>query len=124
MTFTIVVSLMAMARVAIGVSPFLAAGWSSRLVGFPRAHDNPTARLMARMFGVRDAGLGILALYALGHPDTIAFLFLFNAAMDLGDLVSVAVPLAGRHGIDRAAAVSGALATIGACSWIVAWLAA
>jgi hypothetical protein len=115
---------MATARIAIGLAPFVAADLTSRVVGFPRAHDNATARLMARMFGVRDLGLGILALYALRHPETQTFLFLFNAGMDLGDLASVAVPLAGRHGIDRAAMSSGVLASIGALSWLVVWLVA
>ena len=29
----------------------------TRMLGFPASHDNPTARLMGRFFGVRDIGL-------------------------------------------------------------------
>ncbi len=64
-----VVTAMGLGRIALGLAPFVAAGPASRLLGFPVAHDNPTARLMARMFGVRDIGLGVLAFYALAHPE-------------------------------------------------------
>jgi hypothetical protein len=115
---------MGLTRIALGLSPFLAAGGTSKLLGFPASHDNPTTRLMARLFGVRDIGLGVLAFYAIAHPETAAFLFLFNMFMDLGDLVSIAIPLVKRQGIDRAAVLSGITAFIGAFSWLVVWLIA
>ncbi|HEU4701413.1 MAG TPA: hypothetical protein VFS37_02945 [Conexibacter sp.] len=37
-------------RVVIGLAPLIAPGPTSRLLGFPRAHDNPSARLMGRLF--------------------------------------------------------------------------
>ena len=40
---------MGIGRIAIGLAPFVAAGASSRMLGFPVKHDNPTARLMARI---------------------------------------------------------------------------
>lgn len=112
---------MGVMRIVIGLAPFVAASASSRMLGFPREHDTPTARLMARMFGVRDIGLGVLAFYAARHPETAAFLFLFNAAMDGGDLLSIAAPLVKRQGIDRAAATSAAFALTGGLAWIVVW---
>jgi len=119
--FPIVVSAMAVGRILIGLAPFVAAGPASRALGFPVAHDSPTTRAMARIFGVRDIGLGVLIFYALRHPETAAFLFLFNAAMDAGDLVSFAIPLLGRHGINRAAWSSAALAVSGGIGWVIAW---
>ena len=92
--FDVVTFLMGLGRIALGLAPFVAAGPASRLLGFPTKHDNPTARLMGRLFGVRDIGLGVLAFYAIEHPETAAFLFLFNAFMDLGDLFAVSIPLA------------------------------
>src|SRR5438067_6844180 len=92
---------MAVGRIAIGLAPFVAAGPASRMLGFPRSHDTATARLMGRFFGVRDIGLGVLVLWALRHAEALPFVLLFNAAMDLGDLVSSAIPLVRRQGIDR-----------------------
>jgi hypothetical protein len=118
------VSGMALVRMALGVTPFIAARPASRLIGFPASHDTPTTRLMARFFGVRDIGLGVLALWALRHPEALPFIALFNAAMDAGDLFSISIPLVRRQGIDRAALASAMFATSGALSWIVVWLIA
>jgi hypothetical protein len=118
------VSAMGLARIALGLAPFVAAGPSARLIGFPASHDTATARLMGRFFGVRDIGLGVLAFYALRHPETAPFVFLFNAAMDLGDLMSIAVPLVKRQGIDRAALRSAGFAASGMLAWLIVWLIA
>ena len=117
-----VVSGMAVARIGLGLAPFVATTPLIRVLGIPAAHDNPTARLMARFFGVRDIGLGVLALWALRHPEALPFVALFNAAMDAGDLFSISIPLIRRHGIDRAAALSALLALTGGLSWLVVWL--
>ena len=69
-------------------------------------------------------GLGVLAFYAVKHPETASFLFLFNASMDGGDLVSIAIPLVKRQGIDRAAALSALFAMTGGLAWIIVWLIA
>jgi hypothetical protein len=113
---------MGLGRIALGLAPFVAAGPASRLLGFPAHHDNPTARLMARFFGVRDIGLGVLAFYALRHPEVAPFLFLFNAAMDAGDLFAISLPIARRDGIDRGAALSALFAIGGGLGWLVLWL--
>ena len=89
-----------------------------------RAQRSATADLMGRLFGVRDIGLGVLAFYAVKHPETAPFLFLFNAFMDLGDLFAVTIPLAKRQGIDRGAVMSGLFAMLGGLSWLTMWLIA
>ncbi len=118
----LIVFAMGLGRIALGLAPFVAAGPASRMLGFPRAHDTATARLMGRFFGVRDIGLGVLVFYALKHPETAPFIFLFNAFMDLGDLVAIAIPLVKRDGIDRAALASAAFAATGMLGWILVYL--
>jgi hypothetical protein len=113
---------MGLGRILLGLAPFVAAGPASRLLGFPAKHDNPTSRLMARFFGVRDIGLGVLAFYALRHPETAPFIFLFNAFMDAGDLFAISLPLLSRDGIDRGAALSALFAIAGGMGWLVLWL--
>jgi hypothetical protein len=121
---SLVVSGMALGRIALGVAPFIAAGPADQLVGFPASHDTPTARLMGRLFGVRDIGLGVLALWGLRNPTALPFVMLFNAFMDAGDLVAIAIPLVKRQGIDRAAVMSALFATIGGLGWLTMWLIA
>jgi len=122
--FRIVLTAMALGRITLGLAPFVAAGPASRLLGFPASHDTPTARLMARFFGVRDIGLGVLVLWAIRHPEALPFVMLFNAAMDAGDLLATAVPVVKRHGIDRAALRSAMFAATGGLGWILVWLIA
>jgi Domain of unknown function (DUF4267) len=110
---------MGVGRILLGVAPFVAAGPSSRLLGFPAAHDNATARLMGRFFGVRDVGLGVLVFYALLHPVALGFLLLFNALTDFGDLIAIGIPLARRQGIDRGAWMSAAFALPAGLAWLV-----
>jgi hypothetical protein len=112
---------MGVARILIGLAPFVAAGPASRMLRFPAAHDSATTRLMARLFGVRDIGLGVLVFYALAHPEAALFMFLFNAAMDAGDLVSIGIPIVGRHGIDRAAVAASLFALSGGLGWLSVW---
>ena len=121
---SVVVSGMALGRIALGLAPFIAAGPSSRMLGFPASHDNPTARLMGRFFGVRDIGLGVLALWGLRHPEALPFVLLFNALMDAGDLFAISIPLVKRQGIDRAALASAGFALIGGLGWLLMWLIA
>ena len=121
---TLVISGMALGRIALGIAPFIAAAPAAQLVGFPAEHDNPTTRLMARLFGVRDIGLGVLALWGLSNPTALPFVLLFNAFMDAGDLTAIAVPLVRRQGIDAAAIKSAVLATVGGLGWLTMWLIA
>ena len=109
---------MGVGRILLGVAPFVAAGPSARLIGFPREHDTATTRLMARFFGVRDVGLGVLAFYGLQHPEALAFLLLFNALTDMGDFIAILIPLVRRQGIDRGALTSAAFAVFAAIAWL------
>jgi hypothetical protein len=121
---SLVVSGMGLTRIALGLAPFVAAGPTARMLGFPAHHDTATARLMGRFFGVRDIGLGVLAFYALKHPEIAPFIFIFNAFMDAGDLAAIAIPLVKRQGIDRAAALSALFAASGGLAWLIVWLIA
>lgn len=119
----IVIFAMGVGRVILGLAPFVAAGPSARLLGFPAQHDNPTARLMSRFFGVRDVGLGVLVFYGLRHPATLPFLLLFNGCTDFGDLLAITIPLVRRQGIDRGALASAAFALPAGIGWfVVFWL--
>lgn len=111
---------LALGRFVLGLAPIVAPAQASRLLGFPAEHDNPTARLMARLFGVRDIGLGAIVLADLGDPAALRRALWLNLAMDLGDALMIAVPLARRQGIDRAAALSLGFALGGAAAWSIA----
>ena len=112
---------MGIGRVLLGLAPFVAAAPASRLLGIPREHDTPSARLMARFFGVRDVGLGVLVFYALAHPAVLPFVLVFNSLTDFGDLLAIAIPLVRRQGIDRTAWTSAAFALPAGIGWLVVW---
>jgi hypothetical protein len=120
-TLEVVVTAMGVGRVLIGLAPFVAARRVSVLLGFPAEHDNPTARLMARLFGVRDVGLGVLAFYGIRHPEALGFLLLFNALTDFADLIAIGIPLARREGIDLGAVASAAFALPAGLCWLAAY---
>jgi hypothetical protein len=113
-----IVFCMGVVRILLGLTPFFAARLSARLMGFPLGHDNPTTRLMARLFGVRDVGLGVLVFFGLQHPESLAFIVLFNALTDFGDLLAIAIPLLKRQGIDRAAWTSAVFALPAGVGWL------
>jgi hypothetical protein len=73
---------------------------------------------MARFFGVRDVGLGALVFWSLAHPETLAFVLLFNALTDFGDLLAIVIPIVRRQGIDRAAFASAAFALPAGIGWL------
>jgi hypothetical protein len=106
-------------RVLVGLAPIVAANTTSRLMGFPPESNTATARLFARMFGVRDAALGVLVWHFLPDLAQLRWLFLFNAAMDLGDALAALSPLLRRRGIDRAAGTSLAAALFGGSAFVV-----
>jgi hypothetical protein len=111
---------LAVGRFLLGLAPIVAARPASRLLGFPEAHDNATARLMGRLFGVRDIGLGAIVLANLADPAALRRALWLNLAMDLADATMIMIPLARRQGIDRPARLSLAFALGGAAAWIVA----
>lgn len=112
---------MAAMRAALGLAPIVAPARASRLLGFPPEHDNPTARLMGRLFGVRDIALGVIAYAALHGQVSLPFALLLNFACDLADAAMISIPLVRRQGIDQAATWSLAFASLGAASWILVW---
>lgn len=113
-----IIGFMGVGRVLLGLAPFVLPETSAKLLGIPRVHDTPSARLMARFFGVRDVGLGVLVAYALLHPAMLSFILLFNGLTDLGDLVAISIPLLKRQGIDRTAWTSAAFAAPAAVAWM------
>ena len=108
-------------RTALGLAPFVAPELLSRRLGFPAAHDNPSARLLARLFGVRDIGLGVLAVWATADASRLPFMALFQAAADAGDILSASIPLLRRQGIDRAATATIGFASVGFVAWLSVW---
>lgn len=117
-TLHTVIAAMGVGRILLGVAPFVAAGPVARLLGFPAGQDTPTARLMARWFGVRDIALGVLVFHALATPSELPFVLVFNACVDFGDLVAILVPLVRRQGIDRAAWSSAGFALPAGIGWL------
>lgn len=108
----------AVGRVVIGLAPLLAPGPTSRLLGFPLAHDNASARLMGRLFAVRDIALGVLTWQVRDDPALLRHAFRINAAIDASDMTVAALPLLGRRGVDRAALSTAAFAFAGANVWL------
>lgn len=117
--FEAILYFMGVCRILLGVAPFVAARPVSRLLAIPDSHDNPTARLMGRLFGVRDVGLGVLVFFAIKHPDILPFVLVFNALTDFGDLLAILIPVVRRQGIDRAAARFAAFALPAGVAWLV-----
>ncbi len=118
---TVVLCLFGVARVLIGLAPILAPDEAARLLGFPREHDNPSSRVMARLFGVRDIGLGVLAFAAAAGTVPVGFTLLLNGATDVGDAAVFSHSLYSRDGIDRAAISSLVVASLAAVAWFATW---
>lgn len=112
------IALAAAGRIAIGAAALFAPGPTSRLLGFPQAQDSPSARLMGRLFGVRDVALGVLVWRVREDRALSRFVFKLNACVDAGDIAAAAVPVVRRGGIDRAAVSSAAFAFTGANIWL------
>ncbi len=85
---------MAAARAGIGVMSIATPSLSAKIVGYPAAHDNPTARMMARLFGVRELLLAYLVIDAVRGPDGPSpSVFAVQAAVDASDIVVQSWPL-------------------------------
>ncbi len=111
--------LMGAGRAGIGVMSIAAPSLSAKIVGYPAAHDNPTARMMARLFGVRELLLAYLVVDAVRGPDGPSpSVFALQAAVDASDIVVQGWPLIKREGLDRAAVSGIALAGVAACAWV------
>lgn len=109
---------MAAVRAGIGVMSIATPSLSAKIVGYPGAHDNPTARMMSRLFGVRELLLAYLVIDAVRSPDGPSpSVFAVQAAVDASDIVVQSWPLIKREGLDRAAVGGIALAGVAALAW-------
>lgn len=104
-------------RILLGLAPFLFPKKCMSIFKFPQEHDNESARMMARLFGVRDIGLGLLTVAVLLFPQSMIYIFLFNIAIDSGDVFSFLFSM-GKNNPCRKAAINGALvASFAVAAW-------
>jgi len=101
------------ARFTIGLLPFLAMRSVGLRLGFPAPEICATSTLFARMFGVRDVGLGVILLLGLRHPEWLPAAFLGNAICDACDAASLVASIRRREPILRPARLFLASALIG-----------
>lgn len=108
---------MATMRAGIGVASICAPSASARIAGFPAAHANPSARLMARLFGVRELLLAWLVFDAVRGGDPAPSVFVLQAAVDAADVAAQSVSVIKGDGIARGAISGMALAGGAAVLW-------
>jgi Domain of unknown function (DUF4267) len=108
-----------LARMAIGAGLWLAPRQAMAALGF--AGDDPQVLALARLAGTRDLALGAVALATADDPELAPKVLALNAAVDAGDALTFAFPLARREGIDRAAL--GGVASATAATVLGLWLA-
>ncbi|MEP7021596.1 MAG: hypothetical protein ABI808_13165 [Pseudonocardiales bacterium] len=105
-------------RGGIGVASILAPKAASKVGGFPVEHDNPSARVLAGLFGVRELLLAWLVIDAVRRPGGPSpSVFALQAAVDAADVAVQSLPLIRRQGLDRAALGGIALAGGAALGW-------
>lgn len=106
-------------RIAFGAGMLLAPRWSLRALHHPSDAVTPSARLMARMYGVRDIALGV-AVLASRDDERLAQLSGVTAAIDAGDALALASELIATAELRRGAVEGLALAlSVGSASF---WL--
>ena len=106
-------TLLAIARIGIGASVWIAPRPSMRGLGFDP--DNPQVMSLARLAGTRDLALGGAAAACAGDPGASATMARLNAGVDALDAAAFGIALVRRRGINRAAAmgtVTAAAATL------------
>jgi hypothetical protein len=108
------------ARAAVGAGALLAPRVTSRLMGFPKQHDNPTARMIGRCFAVRELALAGYTAAQVQRSAIQPDVYMLNAAVDMGDAVVCALTLFGHRGVARVAAGTLALAVPFAATFL--WL--
>jgi hypothetical protein len=111
---------LSMARAGFGVAAMLAPGISARIMGFPRDQDNATARLIGRLFAVREIALAGLTCALVQRSVVQPDLYMANATVDIGDLTVCGLTFIGRRGIPRASLGSAVTATPFVAGWL--WL--
>lgn len=105
-------------RAAFGVATLVAPGPASRLFGFPKAHNNGSARFMARLFGVRELAMAALVVTALDDTERLGHACAISAAVDVGDAVVAAGTWRRGEGLRMASALTMLAGTAGAATWL------
>ena len=108
------------ARAAVGAAALAAPGVTSTLMGFPAGEDTASARMIGRLFAIREMALGAYTATQVQSDPLRADVYLLNAAVDMSDAAVCALTLLGRRGVGRAAAGSLALAVPFAATFL--WL--
>lgn len=106
-------------RIAIGLGPIVTPWLVTKILAVPPSEDTKTALLWARLFGLRDAALGVLVIAASSDIALLHKAAWFNAAIDLGDAAMCGIALARGHRIDTVAKRTAAFALTGLGAWIV-----
>jgi hypothetical protein len=95
---------MVIERLVVGALVGLAPGVALKLFGLPPEIDTPALRYVGRIFGIRNAILGIMLWEARKDPAQLERMATLNAVTEAVDAASGSVPLVRRQGIDRTTA--------------------
>lgn len=98
---------MVVERFVVGALLGLAPRTSLRLFGAPASLDSPIVRYVARLFGIRNAMLGVLLWQHREDPAQVRRQATLNAATEAVDALSAAIPVLRRQGLDRTATLAG-----------------
>ena len=90
-------------RVTIGAAAALTPGPLLAAFGVAADEDSPTLRYFARLFGIRNAVLGVLLWQSRNDPRRLETVAAVNAATEILDAVAGSVPLVTRQGRDASA---------------------
>lgn len=102
-------------RVLVGGAAALAPGGLLQAFGIDESEDSPTLRYFARLFGIRNAVMGVLIWQVRHDPRALARMAALNAATEALDAVAAAVPLmTGKTKPQAAAGAIGASVAVGA----------
>ena len=106
-------------RVSVGLGALVATGLAEVVFGVPEEHDNPTARVLGRLFGIRNVVLGAWAL-AVRDADVEArrLCYALNAVVDGVDVGILLWALVRRQGIARLSLTSAALGSSALLAWV------
>lgn len=109
----------AVIRVLIGLGPIVAPGPLVGVFGFPQSEVTPSAIVFARLFGVRDIGLGAIIAWSVSRPEVWPAMMLLNGLTDTGDLLAFLAGMRGRPDLRRPMGMGAAVAGSAALAWLV-----
>ena len=102
-------------RVLVGGAAALAPGALLQGFGIDPSEDSPTLRYFARLFGIRNAVMGVLLWQVRNDPRLLARMAAVNAATEALDALAAAIPLAtGKTKPQAAVGAIGASVAVGA----------